>query len=88
MQIPRLYLGEITGVALAVLLLFGAGALAARYFPGDRRVRMVRNACIAIVVGIFAASMVYSIEVNEIPRAQVDRSGADQDQRAFEQRHK
>ena len=83
----RLYLGEIVSLVLAIAFCFVAAAVAARYFRHPA-IRLVRNGLIALIVAIFAASMVYSITVNQVPRGQIDRTAVDQDQKAFEQRHK
>ena len=87
MDFPRLYLGEIASLVLALILLFAGAALASRYFPNRRSIRTLRNLSIALVVAIFASAMTYSLTVNEVPRSRIDRSGVDQDQKAFEQRH-
>lgn len=87
MEFLRLYLGEFTGLVLVLIVLFLAASAAARYFPNKRRVRLVRNIGIAAVMGAFAASWVASITVNQVPRGRVNRSEADQDQKAFEQRY-
>jgi hypothetical protein len=87
MQILRLYLGEITSLVLLLVFFFVAAAVASRYFPNRRTIRIVRNLCIAVTVGAFATSFIASVTVNQIPRGRIDRSGADQDQRAFEQKH-
>jgi hypothetical protein len=87
MEITRLYLGEVTGLALVLILLFVGAAVASRYFPNRRAIATIRNIAIALVVGAFAASMTYSFVVNQIPRGQIDRTAVDQDQKAFEQRH-
>lgn len=84
----RLYLGEITSLVLAIVLCFLAAAVAGRYFMNRRLIRTLRNASIALIVGAFAASMVYSLAVNQTPRGRIDRTAVDQDQQAFEQRHK
>ena len=84
----RLYLGEITSLALAISFCFAAAAVATRYFANRILIRTIRNLSIAIIAGAFATSLVYSILVNQTPRGRVDRSAADQDQKSFEQRHK
>ncbi len=87
MDFLRLYLGEMTGLVLVLLVLFIAAALASRHFPDRRRIRTVRNICIAAVVAAFAASLVFSITVNQTPRGRINRTDVDQDQKAFEARH-
>ena len=87
MDFLRLYLGEITSLVLVLALFFIGAAIASRYVANQRLVRTVRNICVAVAVGAFATSLVYSITSNQIPRARVDRSGADSDQKAFEQRY-
>ena len=87
MEFLRLYLGEITGLVLVVVVVFVAGAVAPRYFPDRRKVRLIRNACVAAALVAFVLSLVPSITVNQTPRGQIDRAGVDQDQTAFEQKH-
>ncbi len=86
MQILRLYLGEITSLALALVLFFIAAAIASRYY-NRTVVRLIRNLAIALLFAAFAASLTYSFTTNQIARGRIDRSAADQDQKAFEQRH-
>ena len=87
----RLYLGEITGLVLVLLTTFVAAGVASRFFPNRpprlRMIRTIRNLFIAVIVAVFAASLTYSITVNQTPRGQIDRTAADQDQKSFEQRH-
>jgi hypothetical protein len=87
MDFLRLYLGEITGLVLVSLTLFVAAAIASRYFPNRTMIRVIRNLCIAAAVAAFAFSLIPSLAVNQTPRGRVDRTGADQDQKAFERRH-
>ena len=87
MEFLRLYLGELTGLALVLLAFLAAAAIALRYFPNRTMIRTIRNACIAAVIAIFAASLAFSIVVNRVPRGRIDHTAADQDQKAFEQRH-
>jgi len=87
MDFLRLYLGEITGLALVLIVLFVAAAIAPRYIPDRRKIRLIRNACVAVAVAAFALSLIPSIMVNRTPRGQVDRAGVDQDQKAFEAKH-
>ena len=87
MEFLRLYLGEMAGLALVLIILFVAAALASRHFPDRRKIRTVRNICIAAVVAAFAASLVFSITVNQTPRGRINRTDTDQDQKAFEARH-
>ena len=68
MEFLRLYLGEFTSLALVLAVLFLAASAAARYFPDQKKVRMVRNICVAAVIGAFAASFVASITVSR-PKA-------------------
>lgn len=87
MDFLRLYLGEIASLGLALVIFFVAAAVASRYVANRRMIKNVRNVCIAVVVGAFAYSWTYSLAVNRTPRGRIDRSGADQDQKAFELRH-
>jgi len=87
MDFLRLYFGEIASLVLALVIFFVAAAIASRYVTHRRMIRKVRNACIALVIGAFAFSWTYSLTVNRSPRGRIDRSGADQDQKAFELRH-
>jgi len=91
MDFLRLYLGEIASLALALVIFFVAAAIASRYMANrganQEMIRNVRNACIAAAVAAFAVSWTYSLTVNRTSRGRVDRSGADQDQKAFELRH-
>jgi len=87
MEFLRLYLGELTGLALVLLAFLAAAAIALRYFPNRTMIRTIRNACIAAVIAIFAASLAFSIVVNRVPRGRIDHTAVDQDQKAFEQRH-
>ena len=87
MDFLRLYLGEIVSLGLVLLILFAAAAIASRYVTNRRLIRNVRNASIAAAIGVFAFSWTYSLMVNRVPRGRVDRSGVDQDQKAFELRH-
>ena len=87
MDFLRLYLGEIVSLGLVLVILFVAAAVASRYVTNRRMIRNVRNACIAAAIGIFACSWTYSLMVNRVPRGRIDRSGADEDQKAFELRH-
>jgi len=86
MDFLRLYLGEITSVLLVVALLFIAAAIASRYVGNRRLVTVVRNICLAVTMAVFAASLAMSVIVNQTPKGQIDRSGVDKDQRAFEKR--
>jgi hypothetical protein len=86
MDFLRLYLGEITSVVLVLILLFVGAAVAARYVSNRRLITMVRNICVAATVAAFAASLVFSLTVNQTPKGRIDRSGVDADQKAFEQR--
>ena len=86
MEFLRMYLGEMTGLVLVLLVLFIAAALASHHFPDRRRIRTVRNICIAAVVAAFAATLVFSLIVNQTPRGRINRADADQDQKAFEAR--
>lgn len=87
MDLTRLYLGEIASLVLVLILLFAGAAVASRYFPNQRAIPQIRNLSIAVVIAIFVASVTYSLTVNAIPRGRIDRTGADQDQKSFEQRH-
>jgi len=87
MDFLRLHLGEIASLVLALVICFVAAAIASRYVTNRRMIRNVRNVCIAAAIAAFAFSWIYSLTVNRIPRAKIDRSGADQDQKAFELRH-
>ena len=87
MNFLRLYLGEITGLALVLMMLFVAAKVAARYFSDKRKVQIVRNICFAVAIGAFAASWVASIAVNQTPRGRISRADVDQDQKQFEQRY-
>ena len=86
-MLPRMYLGQITTLAISVAVVFIAGAVASRFYSNRRAIHLLRNLIVAILIGGFAASMVYTLEVNQIPQARIDRGGADQDQKSFEQRH-
>jgi hypothetical protein len=89
MDFLRLYLGEITGLALVVLTVFVASAIAIRRFPNrTTAIKITRSICLAAAVGGFAASLVPSLALNQPLRGRIDRSAADQDQRAFELRHR
>jgi len=88
MDFLRLYLGEITGLALVLLTLFAASAIAMRYFPNrGKAIGVIRNICVALTMAGFALSLTSSLALNEPPRGRVDRTAADQDQKAFELRH-
>jgi hypothetical protein len=87
MDFLKLYLGEIASLVLALVVFFVAAAIASRYVTNRRMIRNVRNVCIAAAIAAFAFSWTYSLAVNRTPRGRIDRSGADQDQRAFELRH-
>jgi len=87
MDFLRLYLGEIASLVLAIVIFFVAAAIAPRYGANRRLVRNIRNLCIALTAGAFAASWTYSLTVNRAPRGTIDRTDADQDQKAFETRH-
>ena len=87
MDFLRLYLGEIASLALTLVIFFVATAIASRYVTNRRIIRNVRNVCIAAAIAAFAVSWTYSLTVNRTPRGRIDRSGADQDQKAFELRH-
>jgi uncharacterized membrane protein len=87
MDFLRLYLGEIVSLVLALVIFFVAAAIASRYVTNRRVIRNVRNVCIAAAIATLVFSWTYSLAVNRIPRAHIDRSGADQDQKAFELRH-
>jgi len=87
MDFLRLYLGEIASLVLALVIFFVAAAVASRYVTNRRLIRTVRNACIAVAVAAFVASLTYSVLVNRTPRGRIDRSSVDQDQKAFESRH-
>jgi len=87
MDFLRLYLGEIVSLVLAIVIFFVAAAIASRYLANRRIIRNVRNVCIAATVAAFVFSWTCSLTVNRIPRGQIDRSGADRDQKAFEQRY-
>jgi len=87
MDFLRLYLGEIASLVLAVVIFFVAAAIASRYLTNRKMIRNVRNVCIALAIAVFAVSWTYSLTVNRAPRGRINRSGADQDQRAFELRH-
>jgi hypothetical protein len=87
MDFLRLYLGEIASLVLALVIFFVAAAIASRYLTNRRMIRNVRNVCIASAIAAFTVSWTYSLAVNQTPRGRIDRSGADQDQKAFELRH-
>jgi len=87
MDFLRMYLGEIVSLVLATVIFFIAAAIASRYVTNRRMIRNVRNVCIAAAVAVFAFSWTYSLAVNRTPRGRIDRTGADQDQKAFELRH-
>ena len=87
MDFLRLYLGEIVSLGLALVIFVVAAAIASRYMTNRRLIRNVRNTCIAVAVAAFVASLTYSVTVNRTPRGRIDRSAADQDQKAFEQRY-
>jgi len=87
MDFLRLYLGEIVSLVFAIVIFFVAAAIASRYVTNRRMIRNVRNVCIAAAVAVFAFSWTYSLAVNRTPRGRIDRTGADQDQKAFELRH-
>ena len=87
MDFLRLYLGEIAGLVLALMMFFIAAAIASRYGVSPRLARTIRNLCIAATFGAFAISWTYSLTLNRAPRGRIDRSGVDQDQKAFETRH-
>ena len=87
MDFLRLYLGEIASLVLALVVFFVAAAIASRYVTNRRMIRNVRNACMAAAVAAFVFSWSYSLMVNRTPRGRIDRSGAVQDQKAFELRH-
>ena len=87
MDFLRLYLGEIASLVFALVIVFVAAAIVSRYVPNRRIVRNVRNACLATAIAAFDFSWTYSLTVNRTARAQIDRSGADQDQKAFELRY-
>ena len=87
MDFLRLYLGEIVSLVLALVILFVAAAIASRYVTNRRMIRNVRNVCMAAAIAAFVFSWTFSLAVNATPRGRIDRSGADQDQKAFELRH-
>jgi len=87
MDFLRLYLGEITGLVLVLALFFVAAAIASRYVANPRKVRTIRNICVTATIAAFIVSLIPAITVDLAPRGRVDRSGADRDQKAFEQRH-
>ena len=87
MDFLRLYLGEIVSLVLALAICFVAAAIASRYVTNRRMIRNVRNACIAAAIAALAVSWTYSLAVNRTPRGRIDRSGTDQDQKAFELRY-
>lgn len=92
MEFLRMYLGELTGVVLVLVLLFVAEAIASHYVAPDRQtvrkmVRRVRNICLAATLAAFLMSLIPSLAVNQAPKARIDRSGAVADQKAFELRH-
>jgi hypothetical protein len=86
MDFLRLYLGEITGVALVLVVIFVGAGVASRYVSNRKLVETIRNICAAATVAAFAASLVLSLVVNQIPKGRVDRTAADADQKAFEKR--
>jgi hypothetical protein len=86
MDFLRMYLGEITSVLLVLGLLFATATVATRYVGNRRLVTGFRNLCIAAIVAVFAASIIASLAVNQVPKARIDRSGADADQKAFAKR--
>jgi hypothetical protein len=87
MDFLRLYLGQITSLALVLLTIFAGAAIAARWFPNLTTIRIIRNVCIAAAVAVFALSVIPSLTLNQTPRGRVDRAAADQDQKDFEKRH-
>ena len=87
MDFLRLYLGEIASLGLALVIFLIAAAIASLYVRNRTLIKNVRNLCMAATVGAFAFSWTYSLTVNRIPRAAIDRSGVDQDQKSFELRH-
>ena len=88
MNFLRLYLSEMTSVGLVLLTLFGASAIAMRYFPSrGKAISVIRNFCAAATIAGFALSVLSSLALNQTPRGRVDRTAVDQDQKAFELRH-
>ena len=87
MDFLRLYLGEIVSLVLALVIFFVAAAIASRYVTNRRLIRNVRNVCMAAAIAAFVYSWSFSLAVNRTPRGRIDRSGADQAQKAFELRH-
>ena len=86
MDFLRMYLGEITSVLLVLVLLFATATVASRCVANRRLVTVVRNLCIAAIVAVFTASIIASLAVNQMPKAHIDRSRVDADQKAFEKR--
>ena len=87
MDFLRLYLVEIVSLVLALVIFFVAAAIAAPYVTNRRMIRNVRNACMAAAIAAFVFSWTFSLAVNRTPRGRINRSSADQDQKAFELRH-
>ena len=85
----RLYLPQIVGVAITLVVIAVAAVVANRYFPEEQQmIRTGRNAFALLVLFGFALYLLASGSVIVTPRKVIDRSDVMQQQKAFEERHK
>ncbi len=87
MDFLRLYLGELTGLVISLVVCAILAAIAAKAYPEEKLVRQVRNWLLIGLVATFVISIIPSLVLNKTPRGTVDRSHVDQDQQKFEDRH-
>ena len=85
----RLYLGQIVGVIVALVVIAVAAVAAKRYVPDESRaISTGRNVLMVVVLFGFGIYLFTSGSVNVTSRKVIDRSDVLQQQKAFEERHK
>lgn len=85
----RLYLGQIVGVIVALVVIVVLAAAVKRYVPDEsREISTVRNVLMVVVLFGFGIYLFISGSVNVTPRKVIDRNDVMQQQKAFEERHK
>lgn len=85
----RLYLGAITGVIIALLVVVFLARMGRRHLSAEIHpwISRGRNILIVLILFFFGTYLFNSLSVNIVPRDTIDRSSLDEQQKAHEQRY-